>query len=549
MDFSYLDIAAFIGFIAFVIGVSLYVSRKEETSEDYFLAGRGLTWWVIGFSLIASNISTEHFVGMAGQGFREVGMAIASWEWIAAFSLIIVALFLLPRFLTTGIYTIPQFLEYRYNKHARLIMACCMLFFYTTVTIAVVLYLGAGALGAIFDISIVNGIWLIGILAGAYTVYGGLKAVVWSDVIQGIALLLGGALATYLGIQAIGGVDVFFETAQGRLHTVLPANHPELPWVAVFIGGMWIPNLFYWGLNQFITQRTLAAKSIDEGQKGVLFGASLKLIIPFIIVFPGIIAYELYGDAIEGPDMAYPYLIKQLLPAGLVGIMFAALFGATMSTLDSLLNSAATIFTIDIYKPYLDKGADNKRLIKVGRIATVVLVILACLWAPQIGGMEEGGLYLFIQQYWGFVQPGLVCAFFMGMLWWKVPAGAAIIGMVMNIPLYLFFLGFDAFIFQENVALFQSWGLYDSSFLMSIKTGVYELLSSYGYTKIAFLHSMMACFIIIALFITVYTLIAPQKERVVYPKREGVEHKTSTTVKVWAFLVFLGTCACYYAFF
>ncbi|WP_272481688.1 SLC5 family protein [Rhodothermus marinus] len=287
MTFGIVDLIAFVGFIAFVIGFSLYASRKEETGEDYFLAGRGLTWWLIGFSLIASNISTEHFVGMAGRGF-ELGLAIASYEWMAAVTLVIVAFFFLPKFLRAGIYTMPEYLEYRYNTTARTIMATFMMLAYVFVALATVLYSGALALEAIFGLDTVLGIWLIGLLAGFYTVYGGLKAVVWTDLLQGAALLLGGLLVTVLGFQALGGVDVFFAQAGDKLHTVLPWDHPEMPWVAVFIGGLWIPNLFYWGLNQFITQRTLGARSLEEGQKGIMLAALLKLLIPFIIVFPGI---------------------------------------------------------------------------------------------------------------------------------------------------------------------------------------------------------------------------------------------------------------------
>ncbi|MHC4899301.1 MAG: sodium:solute symporter family transporter, partial [Planctomycetota bacterium] len=289
MDLSALDIIAFVAFLVLVVGVSLYASRKEESDRDYFLAGRKLSWWLIGFSLIASNISSEHFVGMAGKGY-ELGLAIASYEWMAAVTLVIVALFFLPRFLQSGIYTIPEYLEHRYSKATRTIMALFMMVAYVVVAMAAVLYAGALALDTIFDLDLVLGVWLIGLLAGAYTIYGGLKAVVWSDLIQGIALLLGGATVTYLGFQAIGGWEPFVAAAGGKLHTVLPWNHDEMPWVAVFIGGLWIPNLFYWGLNQFITQRTLGARSLAEGQKGIMLAALLKLLIPFIIVFPGIMA-------------------------------------------------------------------------------------------------------------------------------------------------------------------------------------------------------------------------------------------------------------------
>lgn len=518
MDFSIIDIGAFIGFLLLVIGVSLWASRKEETSEDYFLAGRGLSWWVIGLSLIASNISTEHFIGMAGQGFSEVGLAIASYEWIAAFTLILVALFFLPRFLRAGIYTIPEFLEYRYNRTARTLMSVFMLFFYVAVTMATVLFAGAKALHLLFGLGMNIGIWVIGLIAGLYTVYGGLKAVVWSDVVQGTTLVIGGMLVTYLGFEKMGGVDVFLETAADRLHTVMPADHPDLPWVAVFFGGMWIPNIFYWGLNQFITQRTLAAKDLEEGQKGILFGASIKLIIPFIIVFPGIMAFELYGDEIlalgdgdmkKSMDFAYPFLFQKLLPTGLLGIMLAALFGATMSTLDSLLNSAATIFTMDVYKPYIRPEGEASHFVKVGRITTLVLMVFACLWAPILDTFD-GGIYEFIQKFWGFVQPGIVAAFFFGILWKRVPSWAAVGGILLSFPVY-------------------------GSLL-------------YTLPDIAFLHHMGITFLAVSLFITIGTLIKPLKVPVTMPVRQEVSTRPSKLVITWSVLVALATIALYLIF-
>jgi len=509
MDFNLLDVTAFVAFLVFVIGISLWVSRKEENQEDYFLAGRGLSWWMIGLSLIASNISTEHFVGMAGQGFQsDIGMAIASYEWIAALSLIIVAIFLLPLFLRLGIYTIPEFLEHRYNRAARTFMALCMLVFYVGVTMATVLYAGALGLFTIFEIPIRQGVWYIGITAGVYTIYGGLKAVVWSDVIQGTALLIGGIVVTFIGLDAVGGLDRFIELSEGRLHTVLPADHPELPWTAVFIGGMWIPNLYYWGLNQFIMQRTLGAKDITQGQRGVLFGATLKLIIPIIVVFPGIMAFELYGDQIVNGDAAYPTLIKNLLPSGLVGFMLAALFGATMSTLDSLLNSAATIFTIDIYKPYFNPEADPKLQVKVGRICTFILVIIACFWAPIVSGFE-GGLYRFIQLYWGFLQPGVVAVFFLGIAWDKVPKRAALWAMMINIPIYGLLL--------------------------------------YLYPDIAFLHHMFITFGIILLFLFLFTWLLPDAPGEKLEKKR-IDYTLTPEIKWWSIGVFLATIALYIVF-
>ena len=498
MEFSEIDLVTFISFIVLVIGVSLYAGRKEETSEDYFLAGRGLTWWLIGLSLIASNISSEHFVGMSGKGFSSVGLAIASYEWIAAVTLVFVAVFFLPRFLRAGIYTIPEFLEYRFNRNARTLMAVLVIVFFVLVTLATVLYSGALALHTIFGLDKVVGIWIIGGIAGVYTVYGGLKAVVWSDLIQATTLLIGGVVVTFLGFEAFGirfgqdllegleprrmdninvGITSFFEVAIDRLPTVLPANHPELPWVAVFIGGMWIPNIYYWGLNQFITQRTLAAKDLREGQKGILFGATLKLVIPFIVVFPGIMAYYLYGDVMlaEGikQDEAYAYLLKQVLPPGLFGLMMAAIFGAVMSTIDSLLNSCSTIFTMDIFVPYFAKDDSQKNLVKVGRITTVVLVIFGCLWAPIVGSFDS--LYDYIQKFSGLIQPGILAAFMFGLLWKKVPAKAIIGGILLNIPIYGTLLAIDSLVLPED-------------------------------GKIAFLHYMMITFVLISIFITIFTL-------------------------------------------
>ncbi len=251
MELSGVDIGTFVGFIVFVIAVSLYASRKEDTSEDYFLAGRSLTWWLIGLSLVASNISTEHFIGMGGKGF-ELGLAIASFEWIAAIALVFVALVLLPRFLRAGIYTLPEYLEYRYNATARAIMAFYLMIMYVVAAMAGVLYTGGLALNSIFGVNLYYGIWGIGVRAGAYTVYGGLKAVVWSDLVQGITLMLGGAVVLVLGLREVGGLGVFLEVNQDKLHMVLPADHSTMPWT-IFLLGIWVPNICYWGLNQFIT--------------------------------------------------------------------------------------------------------------------------------------------------------------------------------------------------------------------------------------------------------------------------------------------------------
>jgi SSS family solute:Na+ symporter len=433
LDLTLWDGIAFVAFLAAVIGISLYASRKEETGEDYFLAGRSLTWWLIGFSLIASNISTEHFIGMAGSGFGVAGLAIASYEWIAAISLVVVAFWLLPLFLRLGIFTMPEFLEHRYGNPARTIMAIYLMAAYVGVAIAGVLYSGALGLQTIFGLDMLVGIWLIGILAGAYTVYGGLKAVVWSDLLQGSALLIGGIVVTVIGLNKVGGLGAFLETNSDKLHMVLPSDHPELPWTALLVG-IWIPNFFYWGFNQFITQRTLGARSLAAGQRGVVFAAGLKLLIPFIVVFPGIIAFQLYGTAMADGDQAYPVLIRDLLPVGLRGILFAALFGAIMSSLDSMLNSASTLFTMDLYKRHWSPEADPHQIVKVGRIATAAFVVMGCLLAPFPGRFE--GVYAYMQLVWGFISPPITAVFVFGLIFKKAPLSAAVSGLLVGPVVY-----------------------------------------------------------------------------------------------------------------
>lgn len=442
MQFTMLDWCVFIGFIVFVVAFSIYKSRQEETSEDYFLAGRNLSWWLIGISMIAANISTEHFVGMSGRGF-ELGLAIASYEWTAAVAIVLVAWFFLPRFLRAGIYTIPEYLEYRYSSAARGLMAFYMSVAYIFVGLASVLYSGALGLHVVFGYPVVQGVWTIGLIAGVYTVYGGLKAVAWADLFCAIGLLAGGALLTFLGLQALGGgegvlhgIAVLRQNAGSRLSTVQSWDHSEVPWVAVFIGGLWIPQLFYWGLNQFITQRALAARSLAEAQKGMLLTACLKLVIPFIIVVPGIIAYELYANEIPAADQAYPYLMRHILPAGLRGLMFAAIFGAVMSTLDSMLNSASTILTMDLYKRYINPQASGAKLVWMGRALTAVFVVVGCLWAPLVAQVGGGSVFKYIQTVWGFITPGIVAAFLLGISMPRVPAPAALGAMLLSPAIY-----------------------------------------------------------------------------------------------------------------
>jgi len=441
VELSFIDISSFLLFFLIVVGVSMYKSRKEESGEDFFLAGRGLLWPMIGLSLIAANISTEQIVGQAGQGASNVGLAVASYEWMASITLVFVAFSFLPRFLRSGIFTMPEYLEYRYNTAARGLMALYTLIIYVGVTISAVIYSGALTLNTIFDMNIWTAVCVIGSIAALYTTWGGLKAVAWADLFQGGALLLGGLVVLGIGFSAVGGVENFMTANADRLHMILPKDHPVLPWTALILG-LWIPNFYYWGLNQYITQRTLAAKSIRQGQLGILFAAFLKLLIPFIVIFPGIMAYQLYSDQLAStPDAAYPLLIRNLIPIGVRGFIFAAIAGAVISSLASMLNSASTIFTMDLYKRHFKKDASPKSLVLMGRVVTLILVMLGCLIAPQLGNPRFQGIFNYIQEFQGFVSPGILAAFVFGMVFKKSPPLAGVTALVASPVIYgiLFF--------------------------------------------------------------------------------------------------------------
>ena len=554
MNLTWIDLTVFLGFFGIVVAVSLYAGRKEQSSEDYFLAGRKLTWYLIGFSLIASNISTEHFVGMAGSAFGRIGLAIASFEWTAAIVLVFVAWYLLPRFLKAGIYTMPQFLEYRYDAMTRTIMSTLVMTAYIFALLATVLYSGAIALNAVFDISGIFaqklnmpleqaefwanmvGIWSIGIIAGAYTIYGGLKAVVWSDLLQGGALLIGGAIVTVLGFQLIGegniisGIQSFFQTNEDKLHVVLPWNDPDVPSLAVFFGGMWLGHLHYWGCNQFITQRTLGAKSLAEGQRGIMLAAGLKLFLPFIIVIPGIMAYQLFGDQITSADKAYPFMISQILPAHFRGIMFAALTGAVMSTFNSGLNSASTIFTIDIYKQFINKSATPKQEVFFGRMTTAGFVILSCAWAPVISSFQ--GVYMYIQEIWGFISPGIVAAFIIGLVIKKAPPAAAKGAMLLGLVFY----GFCRFGF----AIFKIPGL--DGLIPWLQSGV-ENFNSWS-----LLHHQAIVFVVLVAYMIFVTKKKPMSEPYQLPDVNKVETKFDPKTYWMGGLVIAGTVFMYIIF-
>ena len=464
-SFEVVDYIVFLSYALIILTVGLWVSRnkdgKQKNAEDYFLASKSLPWWAIGASLIAANISAEQFIGMSGSGFA-LGLAIASYEWMAAITLIIVGKYFLPIFIEKGLYTIPEFVEKRFSTNLKSILAVFWICLYVFVNLASVLYLGALALETIMDIPIMYGVLGLALFSAAYSLYGGLSAVAWTDVIQVIFLILGGLVTTYLALNAISdgqgmitGLKQIYRAAPDRFVMILDKSNPEyknLPGIGVLVGGMWVANLYYWGFNQYIIQRTLAAKSLKESQKGILMAAVLKLIIPLIVVIPGIAAYVMVNDpailaslgdvgmqnipTLAQADKAYPWLL-QFLPSGLKGLAFAALTAAIVSSLASMLNSTSTIFTMDIYKQYLRPHAGDKETVNMGRISAAIALLIAGVMAPLLGSIDQA--FQFIQEYTGIVSPGILAVFISGLFWKKTTNKAAIIGALTSIPIAMYF--------------------------------------------------------------------------------------------------------------
>ncbi|SFZ92369.1 solute:Na+ symporter, SSS family [Flaviramulus basaltis] len=467
--FEFWDYAVFIAYAVLILGVGLWVSRDKEghekNAEDYFLASKSLPWWAIGTSLIAANISAEQFIGMSGSGFA-LGLAIASYEWMAAITLIIVGKYFLPIFIEKGLYTIPEFVEKRFSTNLKTILAIFWIALYVFVNLASVLYLGGLAIETIMGIDMIYAIIGLALFAAAYSLYGGLSAVAWTDVIQVVFLVLGGLATTYLALNTVSGGEGMLagfskvvDAAPEKFHMILDefnndgstnANYLNLPGIWVLIGGLWVANIYYWGFNQYIIQRTLAAKSLKESQKGILLAAGLKIIIPLIVVIPGIAAYVMVNDpsimaglgeagqlslpSAEQADKAYPWLL-QFLPTGLKGVAFAALAAAIVSSLASMLNSTSTIFTMDIYKQYINKNASDKATVNVGRISAAVALLIAVVMAPLLGGIDQA--FQFIQEWTGVVSPGILAVFILGLFWKKTTNNAAIWGALLSIPIAL----------------------------------------------------------------------------------------------------------------
>jgi SSS family solute:Na+ symporter len=462
------DYIVFLLYFVLIVGYGFWIynrKKKEQTSsKDYFLAEGSLTWWAIGASLIASNISAEQFIGMSGSGFK-MGLAIATYEWMSAATLLIVAVFFIPVYLKNKIFTMPQYLNKRYNSNVAMIMAVFWLLLYVLVNLTSILYLGALAISSISGLNLTFCMIFLAFFAVMITL-GGMKVIGYTDVIQVFFLILGGLVTTYLALDLVAkefgssgvlnGFQLMTTHANDHFHMIFEKTNPnyiDLPGLSVLIGGMLIINLNYWGCNQYITQRALGA-DLKTARSGILFAAFLKLVMPVIVVLPGIAAFVLYQnghfhtemlqDGNLNPDRAYPTLLN-LLPVGLKGLSFAALTAAIVASLAGKANSIATIFTLDIYKTKLNIDADEKKLVNIGKKAIVIAMLIAVLVAPFLGIDKKGG-FQYIQEYTGFVSPGVFAMFILGFFWKRTTSNAALFATIGGFMMSIIFKFMPAFV-------------------------------------------------------------------------------------------------------
>ncbi|KXI28856.1 sodium/sugar symporter [Paraglaciecola hydrolytica] len=435
MKLEQLDFTVFIVYVIGLLCIALWISRNdhkgERNTEDYFLASKSLPWWAIGASLIAANISAEQIIGMSGSGYA-IGLAIASYEWMAAITLILVGKYLLPIFLKNQIFTMPQYLEQRFDSRVKTTLALFWLAVFIFVNLTSVLWLGGLAIQTVAGVDWMFGMIFLAVLSVAYSLYGGLKAVAYTDIIQVVLLVFGGLLLSYLALEKvadgggfIAGFNILTEKMPDHFDMILSSDNPNymsLPGISVLIGGLWVMNIGYWGFNQYIIQRALAAKNIQEAQKGIVFAAFLKLLMPIIVVLPGIAALVLYPN-LTAPDQAYPSMMG-LMPAGIKGLVFAALVAAIVSSLASMTNSISTIFTMDIYKN-LQPTKSQRHYVHIGRIATLVSLCIALLTAePLLGKFDQA--FQYIQEFTGLFSPGITAIFLMGMFWKRTTSAGAL---------------------------------------------------------------------------------------------------------------------------
>ena len=440
MNLSIIDISVFVGYCLLILGIGLYVSRnkkgKQKDSSDYFLAGRDLAWWAIGASIIAANISAEQFIGMSGSGYA-IGLAMATYEWIAALGLIIVAKWFLPIFLQKRIFTMPQFLEQRFDSRVKTVMSIFWLAVFIFINLTSIMYLGALTIEKVMGIPLLYGVMFLAVFSAVYSIYGGLKAVAITDVVQVIFMIGGGLVTTFIAINILGdneglikGFSNLYENSRDKFHLILDPSNPgykDLPGLSVIIGGLWVANLYYWGCNQYIIQRALAAKSVNEARKGMQFAAFLKLLLPLIVVIPGIAVYAM-GVELGKSDEAYPWLLGHLIPTGIKGLTFAALIAAIVSSLATMMNSISTIFTMDIYKPYIKKDATEGKLVMIGRLSSFAALVIAISVTPLLTTLDQA--FQYIQEFTGFISPGALAIFLTGFFYKKASSNGALLAAI-----------------------------------------------------------------------------------------------------------------------
>ena len=548
------DYIVFFLYFVIIVGYGLFIYRKKKKTEvdskDYFLAEGSLTWWAIGASLIASNISAEQFIGMSGSGFK-MGLAIATYEWMSALTLIIVAVFFIPVYLKNKIYTMPQYLNQRYNGQVAMIMSVFWLLLYVLVNLTSILYLGALAISSISGLNLTLCMVFLAVFALMITL-GGMKVIGYTDVIQVFFLILGGLVTTYLALNLVAeqfgstgvieGFSLMKNNASDHFHMIFDKTNPnymDLPGLSVLIGGMLIINLNYWGCNQYITQRALGA-DLKTARGGILFAAFLKLLMPIIVVIPGIAAYVLYQKGYFGaelmqdgslnPDRAYPTLLN-LLPVGLKGLSFAALTAAIVASLAGKANSIATIFTLDVYNKNRTEPASEAQLVKVGKQVVVAALLIAIIVAPLLGIDKKGG-FQYIQEYTGFVSPGIFAMFILGFFWKKTTSNAALFATIGGFLLSLLFKFLPGMVNLEF--------LYSTGFAVPNAEGIYE---------IPFVDRMGFVFLICVVGMAAISL---------YEHKNGVQtngleidaalFKTTPSFTVWS-LIILGILAALYTIF
>jgi SSS family solute:Na+ symporter len=550
---AFTDYLVFFFYFLIVVSYGIYIHQKrkrEIQSRDYFLAEGSLTWWAIGASLIASNISAEQFIGMSGSGFK-MGLAIATYEWMGGFALLLVAIFFMPIYLKNNIFTMPQYLEKRYNGQVAMIMSIFWLMLYVLVNLTSILYLGALAISSISGLSLTFCMIFLAFFAIAITL-GGMRVIGYTDVIQVIFLIVGGLATTYLALKLVAeqfgasgllaGFSIMQDQAADHFHMIFKKDNPnymDLPGLSVLIGGMLIINLNYWGCNQYITQRALGA-DLKTARSGILFAAFLKLLMPLIVVIPGIAAFTLYQkgnfqsellqDGVVNPDRAYPTLLH-LLPVGLKGLSFAALTAAIVASLAGKANSIATIFSLDIYKKRLNESASEGQLVLIGKLAIIISMLIAVIIAPLMGIDQKGG-FQYIQEYTGFVSPGIFAMFFLGFFWRKTTSNAALFATMGGFLLSI------SFKFLPQVCDLEF--LYAVGFSIPNAMGVYEIpfVDRMGF--------VFAICVLIMVFISLY-----ETRKGVMPN--SLEFKVSwfkvtPAFRFWC-LIFLGILAALYALF